>query len=101
MTAGVVRVTNLTPGSGVATLRHACVATQLCTGVYWNEPNGVFKMLGGAVTSVGLQGGGGGGGGGGDSLHVALPLSLSRGGGGGGGHSVFCSSLTLPLVEVI
>lgn len=39
------------PAKSLAAAREACVSTQPCTGVYWNDADGVFKMLSGAVTS--------------------------------------------------
>lgn len=39
------------PAASLAAAREACVSTQMCSGVHWNDADGVFKMLSGAVAS--------------------------------------------------
>lgn len=39
------------PAPSITEARAACLEARLCTGIYWNDRDRVFKMLGGAVTS--------------------------------------------------
>ena len=40
------------PAASLEAARGECVQSRLCTGVYWNEADRVFKMLSGAVTTT-------------------------------------------------